>query len=126
MVRKGTGPSANFGTSNDPLVGNKIGGVKTLEKRCKKIVLYANKMIAHRTEEQRDLTLAEIHGAMDFIEDMFKKYYVILTGRSLMQAEPAVQFDWMEPFTIPWIRPRAVRFAECGFRERQAINASNI
>jgi hypothetical protein len=76
---------------------------RRLEKDCWKVVDYANKAIAHRTEQKRDLTITEVHKAMDAIEQVHKKYYVLLTGGGLMQAEPAIQFNWKKVFTKPWI-----------------------
>lgn len=76
---------------------------KRLLKDCRPVVNYVNKRIAHRTDVDVDLTMQQIHTAMDAVEEILKKYYVILTGASLMQAEPAVQFDWQRVFTFPWI-----------------------
>ena len=47
--------------------------------------------------------MADINAAMDAIEETFKKYYLIFTGSSLVGAEAAIQYDWTEPFTIPWL-----------------------
>jgi hypothetical protein len=80
---------------------------KTLINACAPVVLYASKMIAHRTEQEPSLTIAQIDTALDAIEATFQKYYLLLTGNSLMQAEPAVQFDWQTIFTIPWVVPVA-------------------
>jgi hypothetical protein len=79
---------------------------KALINNCAPVVMYASKMIAHRTDASPSLTIKEIDTALDAIEEIFKKYYVILTGRTLMHAEPAVQFDWQVIFTKPWIMPK--------------------
>jgi hypothetical protein len=75
---------------------------RRLERDCKKVVDYANKMIAHRSTEKRELTLVEIHTAMDAIEAVHKKYYVLLTGGGLVTVTPAIQFNWEKVFMIPW------------------------
>jgi hypothetical protein len=39
----------------------------------------------------------------DAIEGTLKKYYTLLHGVTLMQAEPAPQFNTHEVFTFPWL-----------------------
>jgi len=73
-----------------------------LEKKCRAVIRYANKLVAHRTTAQVPLTFKQIHEAMDAIEEVLKKYYVILTGGALVGAEPAIQFAWRKAFRIPW------------------------
>jgi hypothetical protein len=77
---------------------------KRLIARCEPVVTYVSKMVAHRTPATGiALTIAQIDEALDAIEEVFQKYYVMLTGRSLLQAEPAIQFDWESIFTYPWV-----------------------
>lgn len=73
-----------------------------LERKCRAVIKYANKLVAHRTTAQVPLTFKQIHEAMDAIEGILKKYYVILTGKALAGAEPAIQFPWRDVFRIPW------------------------
>jgi len=73
-----------------------------LERQCRAVVTYANKLVAHRTTSQVPLTLKQIHEAMDAIEEILKKYHVTLTGGALVRAEPAIQFNWRKAFKIPW------------------------
>lgn len=53
---------------------------KRLLKDCRPVVNYVNKRIAHRTDVDVDLTMQQIHTAMDAVEEILKKYYVTLTG----------------------------------------------
>jgi hypothetical protein len=63
-----------------------------------------NRQIAHRTRvEVRDLTFPELDAAFEAIEGTLKKYYTLLHGATLMQAEPAPQFNTHAAFTFPWI-----------------------
>jgi hypothetical protein len=49
------------------------------------------------------LTIEQIDAALDAIEAMLQKYYLLFYGGSLMGAEPAIQFDWETVFTFPWV-----------------------
>jgi hypothetical protein len=74
---------------------------------CEPVATYVSKFIAHRTPiEELSLTVAQVDTALDAIEAVFQKYMTMLTGRSVTQLEPAVQFDWQNLFTYPWIEPR--------------------
>lgn len=74
-----------------------------LEKQCRRVMKYRHKMVAHRTTMELSVSNADIDKALDAIEDILKKYYLILTGRGLVGAEPAIQFDWTEPFNVAWL-----------------------
>jgi hypothetical protein len=69
------------------------------------VVNFVNKQIAHRTDVQIALKIEQIDFAMDAVEEVLKKYYVLLSGASLISAEPAIQFDWESVFTFRWIEP---------------------
>ena len=79
-----------------------------LEKRCRKVMKYRHKVVAHRSTMDLTLTIEEIDEALDAVEEMLKKYYLLFTGAGLLGAEPAIQFDWQTVFTIPWIPPEPV------------------
>lgn len=67
----------------------------------------ANKQVAHRTRvDVKRLTFPEVDAAFDAIEQTLTKYYVLLHGIALLQAEPVPQFDTHEVFTFPWIEPK--------------------
>jgi hypothetical protein len=53
----------------------------------------------------KDLTFPELDAAFDAIEKTLTKYYTLLHGASLMQAEPTPQFNTRAVFTFPWIDP---------------------
>jgi hypothetical protein len=78
---------------------------KYLQARTKKTFDYAQRLVAHRTPFSDDLkvTMTDINDAMDGIEEVFKKYYLILSGNTLFSAEATIQYDWMAAFNIPWL-----------------------
>ena len=81
--------------------------LKALEDQLDKVTEFANRTVAHKTRvAPGDVTYGELDAAFDAIEGFLKKYYVLLLGGSLMQAEPTPQFNTHEAFTFPWIEPR--------------------
>ena len=77
---------------------------QSLNKAAKPVLDYGNQLVAHRTPIGKlPLTINQIHEALDAIEPVFKKYFVILTGSALMEIEPTnVGDDWKETFKFPW------------------------
>jgi hypothetical protein len=65
-----------------------------LEKKCRKVMKYRHKVVAHRSTMELTLIVADLDEALDAIEDMLKKYYLLFYGGALVGAEPAIQFDW--------------------------------
>jgi len=75
-----------------------------LEDQLERVTQYANRTIAHKTRvAPGDVTYAELDAAFDAIEATLKKYYALIVGSSLVQAEPTPQFNTHEVFTFPWI-----------------------
>jgi len=77
-----------------------------LERRCRAVMKYRNRMVAHRSVEDLELTIAKIHESMDAIETILKKYHVIFKGSGLLRAEPIMPLRWWKPFEIAWRPPR--------------------
>jgi len=78
-----------------------------LDIACRAVRDYANRMVAHRTPiEEIKLTYGELNAAIDALEPVFIKYYAIIDGGGLMGLEPSIQYDWTEPFQIPWVVPQ--------------------
>ncbi len=80
-----------------------------LEAALDGVLQFANRVVAHRQRvpPPGQLTLAEVDQAFDAVEAALVKYYALLCGASLVQAEPTPQFDTHEVFTFPWLEPRA-------------------
>jgi hypothetical protein len=79
----------------------------TLEKKCRKVMKYRHKVVAHRSTMKLTLTVADLDEALDAIEEMLKKYYLLFYGGALVGAEPTIQFDWDVVFNYPWAVPPA-------------------
>lgn len=76
-----------------------------LEKRCGKVMTYRHKVVAHRSSMELTLTVKDLDGALNAIEVLLKKYYVLFTGASLVGAEPSVLIPWEKIFRYAWLRP---------------------
>ena len=83
--------------------------LKELRRRTGTVVNYANKRVAHRTLDEATLTITQSDEALAHIEEVMQKYYTILAGPALVGLEPAIQFDWENVFTFPWIEPQPSR-----------------
>ena len=62
--------------------------------------------VAHRSpmrESQEPITYGAFHTALQAIDEVFRKYYVLLTHKSVARTEPVAQYDEFEAFTFPWI-----------------------
>ena len=79
--------------------------IDEVEKQSKLVVLYANKIVAHRTPQSVQTTLKHVNDSLEAIEKVLQKYYVLLTGKGLMGAEPSIINNWQAAFTVPWITP---------------------
>jgi hypothetical protein len=79
-----------------------------LEGALESVVQFANRAVAHRQRvpPPGTLTIEEVDRAFDAVEAVFVRYYALICGASLVQAEPAPQFDTHEVFTFPWIKPK--------------------
>lgn len=56
------------------------------------------------TRRGSELTLNEVHDAIDLIGRLFQKYGNLLTAASWVELTPALQHDWEAVFRIPWIQ----------------------
>lgn len=77
-----------------------------LEKRCRKVMKYRHKIVAHRSPMTLTLTVKDLDEALDAIEKMLQKYYGLFTGHALIGAEPTVGIPWEIIFRYPWSPPK--------------------
>lgn len=77
---------------------------KALEVAAAPVLAYANQLVAHRSPvEGLAVSAHHIHDALDAMEPVVKKYYVLMNGSALTQLEPVnVGDDWRDLFTFPW------------------------
>ncbi|MGE0815972.1 MAG: hypothetical protein AB7O28_06140 [Vicinamibacterales bacterium] len=73
-----------------------------LESAAEPVLEYANQMVAHRTPAKSlAVRVKDIHRALDAMEPVLQKYFVLMEGRSLVQLEPAnLGDDWKDVFTF--------------------------
>lgn len=55
------------------------------------------------TRRGADLTLNQVHDAIDLTGGLFRKYGNLITAASWGDLTPALQHDWEAVFRIPWI-----------------------
>jgi len=70
------------------------------------VLTHVQTTIAHGAPERpnpRIPTFGEFHGAFETVQEVFTRYYLILTHRVLMTCEPVTQYDIYTPFRSPWI-----------------------
>ena len=94
--------SANPADKADP--SRVLEDCEFLQNAAERVREVANRDVAHRVRvDANTLTIPEVDAAFDAIEVTLTKYYALLHGSTLMQAEPAPQFDTHSVFTFPWI-----------------------
>jgi hypothetical protein len=69
---------------------------------------YVDEHVAHAdaTPAGVTLTLQDVHGAIDVIGDVFRRYYSLFTAAGMATLVPAIQHNWKAIFQEPWIRAR--------------------
>ena len=79
-----------------------------LHERIKTVLLYANRNLAHRTPEWDvpNITVpTDTDAALLAVQDCFDKVYPLLTGKSMPEPTPSIQFDWEDVFRHTWMTP---------------------
>lgn len=66
---------------------------------------YADKRLAHFDKKGPGEipTHKNIDETIDILEELVKKYYLLLTARGLAQVLPFIQYDWKAVFNHPWL-----------------------
>ena len=97
-----------------------------LKKGIDKVLLYANRNLAHRTPDwdvQPISIPSDTDAALLAVQECFDKFYPLLTGKSMPNPTPTIQFDWEESFRYQWMTDEvadAIGKAEQEERKRQA------
>ena len=77
---------------------------RSLDTAAARVQKVGNLLVAHRQRvDVRELRVPEVDGAFDAIEETITKYYTLLHGSTIIQLEPAPQFNTTEAFMFPWI-----------------------
>lgn len=80
--------------------------LSTLTQTAAEIRKYANKRIAHfdRSRFRNLPTDAEVDEALDYLEDLLKKYMALFRAEIYHRIVPTWQYDWKQIFRYPWIQ----------------------
>ncbi len=71
----------------------------------RKVLQYRNTYIAHNDRNKtQNPTFEELFEAFKIVEDIIKKYNLLIRASALRTATPTIQGDWQEVFTIPWVK----------------------
>jgi AbiU2 len=76
---------------------------KELAAKCEE---YADRLIAHRDRRgiSRVPTYKELDEALTCVNDLLKKYFLLIRGNTLKTVTPVFQKNWKVIFEQPWIR----------------------
>jgi hypothetical protein len=71
----------------------------------KKIRTFRDQYVAHNdyNKVSVQITYSELYRAFEVAEEIFKKYYKLITASSILDLTPTIQGNWKEVLTIPWI-----------------------
>jgi hypothetical protein len=77
---------------------------RSLEKETKKVRLYAECLLAHRTGAHNIVvTFDEVDHAVKIILYTMRRYYSHITASNLIAGTPVPQYSYLQPFSIPWL-----------------------
>ncbi len=79
--------------------------LELLKKKALKCELFADMRVAHFDKRalKNPLTFNDIDECIDFLEQLLKKYTLMLRATDLASVLPTWQYDWKEIFSYPWI-----------------------
>ena len=81
-----------------------------LQAAAAKVKKYVDTHVAHSklnaTPADAELTLNEIHEAIDVVGETYRRYYSLFTAASWHELAPVIQHDWEAPFRVRWIEPK--------------------
>ena len=100
-----------------------------LKTGIEKVLLYANRNLAHRTPDwdvQPIMVPTDTDDALKAVQACFDRFYPLLTGKSMPQPTPAIQFDWEECFTHPWLTPEVVAKINEAERAEREVKANGV
>ncbi len=78
---------------------------KLLLKSAQRIRKFRHKHVAHRADRslRRLPTFEELNKCADLLEDLLKKYVLLIETQCLTQVLPVWQYDWKKIFRTVWI-----------------------
>ena len=100
---------------------------EVLKERIQAVLLYANRNLAHRTPEWEASPIVvpkDTDNALFAVQECFDKFYPLVTGRSMPEPTPAIQFDWEDAFRHAWMPSdvaERISLAEQARREARSL-----
>jgi hypothetical protein len=96
---KYAGPGGDY---VDPVIVEQ--DVERLRTVSTKVRAYVNRRVAHRTRTDVSVpTFAELNAALDELDVVLRRYYLLLTAATLYSTTPTMQYNPWVPLTVPWI-----------------------
>ena len=77
-----------------------------LKRVVKRIRKFTNKWIAHRDLKRKKIkipTHKDVDNALRDCDELFCKYFMLLTRNSMTTCKPTLQYDWKEPLRHTWL-----------------------
>lgn len=101
------------GSGNQSLAPEKIDiDLKRLigDSPCKKIRDFRDQYVAHSdaAKDNPSPTYDDLFAAFEVIKEVVKKYNLLLRATSMVSLTPAIQGNWEEVLTIPWLEKSRV------------------
>ena len=97
--------AGTIGTHVDPSFVE--ADIVALKSKAKNLERYATKLVAH-LDKKGPTTIPTFHDleeCVDFMEELLKKYLLLLRADCYTQILPTWQYDWQAIFREPWIPP---------------------
>lgn len=73
-----------------------------------KVLTYRHQYVAHSDQNQSEAipSYDELFQAFKIVEEILKKYNLLLLATSFSEMTPMIQGNWMEVLTIPWLEEK--------------------
>lgn len=80
--------------------------ITAIDRKYEPLQKYVNTRIAHSSYQDLEKLprIEDLHSCMDYLEGVFKKYYLLHHAGSYPTLLPTMQYPWTKIFKIPWIQ----------------------
>ena len=80
---------------------------QALEQACSGALMFAQRQLAHRAAwDDPFVSIGQLDAALDSIDHIVRKYYLVITGQELKVSQPEPDPDWLRSFQVAWCKPR--------------------
>ena len=79
--------------------------IAKLQKTAVRCEGFIDKRIAHydRGSTPKSPTWNDVYGALDVVDELFRKYYLLVTASNVLSTTPEIGYDWKKVFRQAWI-----------------------